>query len=593
MIETNYISSLEPLTTFILEYYRKNPNYSYDKIIKDTLKLNKSKGWAKKFQKLNKIVLNESYCQLISDNKLPLDKNFRRFIVKKPGRGEHGIFSVSILSTPYPSWVDENGKKKTQQFSCKWNCYYCPQERENGKDVMPRSYLSREPACLRATRNNFEAIEQIYDRLYTLWKMGHDPDKIELIVLGGTALEYPREYLRYFSTECFYICNTFPKKNNRPMLSLEEEQKINETAKVRIIGYTLETRPDSINHESLYFMRTLGVTRVQIGVQHTSNRLLKIVNRGHTIEDSIDALKLLKDSGMKMICHAMPDLPYSTKEEDQEMFRQILENPELLSDEWKIYPYVTVPYTVTKKWHDQGKFQHNVDKDPNYLLDVIGDFMSKVPPQMRVPRIIRDIPNTYIEGGNKQGHLRQLVDNKVKTQEIRGREIRTSKLHNYPVLKIEKFESSEAQEYFIHYDTNHSQFDSKLLGFCRLRLKNKNKNNPFLPELNNSAIIRELHVYGQVTIVNNKNKEGVQHLGIGKKLVKQAEWIAFKNRYTHVCVTSGIGVRRYYQDKLGYNLEGLFMKKNILYQYFMYLFRIIVSLCFILYILYFIVQLKV
>ena len=584
MLEENYINSLEPIVKFIYEYYTKYPGYSYDKIIKDTFKLNKKKGWPKKFSRLNKIILNESYSKLVAENKIPGNKEFRKLIVKKPCRSGSGIISCSILTPPYPKWKDKNGNTKIQRFSCKWNCYYCPQERKDGKDVMPRSYLSNEPACLRASRNNFEAVEQIYDRLYTLWKMGHEPDKIELIILGGTALEYPRELLEYFSTECFYICNTFPKKNNRPMLSLQEELKINETAEVRIIGYTLETRPDSINNESLFFMRSLGVTRVQIGVQHTSNRLLNIVNRGHSIEDSMDALKLLKDSGMKMICHAMPDLPFSTKEEDQDMFREILENPNLLSDEWKIYPYVTVPFTVTKKWHDNGKFQHNVDRDSNYLIDVIGDFMSKVPPFMRVPRIIRDIPNSYIEGGNKLGHLREIVDNKVNTQEIRGREIKNTILTSHPILKIEQFESSDAQEFFIHYDTNKSKLNSKIIGFCRLRLKKKDITNPFLPELDNSALIRELHVYGKVTLVNTQNKEGVQHFGLGQKLVKQAEWIAFKNGYTHVCITSGIGVRRYYQDKLGYKLEGLFMKKNILNEYLIYLFKIfmgfmVLSLC--------------
>lgn len=572
MVQNNYIESLEPFTMMFFDFYCKNPTYSYDRLIKMVLKKHKLN---KKFNIINKIVLNESYSKLVSENKLPLNEKFRKLIVKKPGRSEHGIISISVLSSPYPTWVDENGLVRQQDFSCKWNCYYCPKEVKNGIQVMPRSYLSEEPACLRASRNKFEAIEQIYDRLYTLWKMGHEPDKIELIVLGGTALEYPREYLKYFSTECFYICNTFPQKRVRTMLSLEEEQKINETANVRIIGYTLETRPDSINHESLHFMRILGVTRVQIGVQHTNNRLLRIVNRGHTIEDSYKALELLKDSGMKMICHAMPDLPHSKKEDDQEMFRQILTNELLVSDEWKIYPYVTVPYTVTKRWHDQGKFHHNVDKDPNYLVDVIGDFMSKVPPYMRVPRIIRDIPNTYIEGGNKQSHLREIVDKKVQTQEIRGREIRNNTIKDYPVLKIEKFKSSGATEYFIHYDTNKSQLDSKILGFCRLRLKKKNVKNPFLPELDNCALIRELHVYGQVTVVNHKNKEGVQHIGIGKKLIKQAEWLAMKNGYSHICITSGVGVRRYYQDKLNYKLEGLFMKKNILNEYCKYLLKIL------------------
>ena len=278
---------------------------------------------------------------------------------------------------------------------------------------------------------------------------------------------------------------------------------------------------------------------------------------------------------MKIIAHLMPDLPYATKEDDTEMFNQILNNSNLLCDEYKIYPCVATDYTIIKKWADKGSYIHNVDKDPNYLQDVIGEYMSKVQPWVRIPRIIRDIPNDYIHYGNKEGHLREKIDNKVVTNEIRGREIKNTILPKYPVLLVDKYLSSGVYEYFIRYETdNNSDGNSKILGFCRLRL-NGNTNNTFFPELFNCAIIRELHVYGKTTIVNSKIKTGtqhqVQHLGLGKKLVKHAEWIAFKNGYHSVCITSGIGVREYYRKKLGYKLEGLFMKKNIWVKYIIYI----------------------
>jgi len=186
--------------------------------------------------------------------------------------------------------------------------------------------------------------------------------------------------------------------------------------------------------------------------------------------------------------------------------------------------------------------------------------MKHVQPWVRVPRIIRDIPNDYIHHGNKEGHLREIIDKEVDTNEIRGREIKDTKLTEYPVLVIDSFESSETKEYFIRYETKDRK---NILGFCRLRLSDKSKN-PFLPELYNCAIIRELHVYGKTTLVNSKSG-GIQHLGLGKKLVKKAEWISLENGYTNMCITSGIGVREYYKNKLGYKLEGLYMKKNILF----------------------------
>ena len=548
------INKYDNITKSFYEHYLKNTEYSFNKLLKIVMKEYSFK------EKLNKIILRKSYLNLVENNICKLDSDFLKFLIKKPQRSLSGIQSVSILTSPYPKWIDEEGKEHVQKFSCKHNCYFCPNEIEDGKMIMPRSYLSREPACLRASRNDFDPMEQIYDRLSTLEMMGHPLDKIELIVLGGTVLEYPREYLTYFCIQCYYICNIYPLKKGRKMLSLKEEQQINETNKIKIIGLTLETRPDGINYESIYFLRLLGVTRMQIGVQHTSNRLLSIVNRGHTIEDSIVAIKLLKNSGFKIIAHLMPDLPYATKEDDFEMFQKILDDPNLLCDEYKIYPCVATDYTVIKKWADKGKYTHNVDKDPYYLRDLIGYYMKHVQPWVRVPRIIRDIPNDYIHHGNKEGHLREIIDKEVDTSEIRGREIKDTKLTEYPVLVIDSFESSETKEYFIRYETKDRK---NILGFCRLRLSDKSKN-PFLPELYNCAIIRELHVYGKTTLVNSKSG-GIQHLGLGKKLVKKAEWISLENGYTNMCITSGIGVREYYKNKLGYKLEGLYMKKNILF----------------------------
>ena len=400
--------------------------------------------------------------------------------------------------------------------------------------------------------------------------LAHPLDKIELIVLGGTVLEYPRGYLIDFIRKSFYICNIYPKKSGRKMLSLEEEQVINETSNCRVIGLTLETRPDGINHESIHFLRRLGVTRMQIGIQHTNNRLLKKINRGHTIEDSIHAIKLLKDSGFKIIAHLMPDLPGATEEDDTEMFNRILNDTDLICDEFKIYPCV-VPKTIDKdkpvatvieKWARQGKYVPNADRDPEYLSRVIGHYMKNVQPWVRVPRIIRDIPNTYITHGNKDGHLRQVIDkNNPDSQEIRLREIKRGKLTELPALIVDKFQSSKFTEYFIRYETADRK---KILGFCRLRLNKEY--NPLLPELHNSAIIRELHVYGNKTVVGSKTK-GVQHLGLGKKLVREAEWISLMNGYTNICITSGIGVREYYKNKLGYHLEGMYMRKNIINEY--------------------------
>ena len=555
------IDQYDEITKQFYNNYVKDKELSFDKLLKKSLKQSSFK------MNVNKIILRKSFLNLVEKNILKIDNDFLKLLIKKPQRSLSGIQSVSILTSPYPSWLDDDRVTHIQEFSCKHNCYFCPDERDkNDKMVMPRSYLSKEPACRRGLRNNFDPIEQIYDRLFSLENQGHPLDKLELIVLGGTVLEYPREYLEYFVRQCFFICNMYPLKSGRDMLSLEEEQKLNETSKIRIIGLTLETRPDGINHESIYFLRRLGVTRMQIGVQHTHNHLLKKINRGHTVEDSINAIRLLKDSGLKIISHLMPDLPFATMKDDIQMMTRILINDELLCDEYKIYPCVATDHTVIQKWANQGKYVPNADRDPKYLETVIGYFMNNVQPWVRVPRIIRDIPNDYISHGNRNGHLREIIDNQTpESNEIRKREIRNVKLTEVPILLIDKFTSSGKTEYFIRYQTRDKKH---ILGFCRLRLGNES--NPFLPELDGTAIIRELHVYGKTTIVSDKSG-GVQHLGLGKKLVRKAEWLSLRNGYTKICITSGVGVREYYKNKLGYKLVGLYMKKDLNVYYILYI----------------------
>ena len=555
------IDQYDEITKQFYNNYVKDKELSFDKLLKNSLKQSSFK------MNVNKIILRKSFLNLVEKKILKMDNDFLKLLIKKPQRSLSGVQPVSILTSPYPSWVDDDDVTHIQEFSCKHNCYFCPDERDkNDKMVMPRSYLSREPACSRGLRNNFDPIEQIYDRLFSLENQGHPLDKLELIVLGGTVLEYPREYLEYFVRQCFFICNMYPLKSGRDMLSLEEEQKLNETSKIKIIGLTLETRPDGINHESIYFLRRLGVTRMQIGIQHTHNHLLKKINRGHTVEDSINAIRLLKDSGLKIIAHLMPDLPFATMKDDIQMMTRILINDELLCDEYKIYPCVATDHTVIQKWANQKKYIPNADRDPKYLETVIGYFMNNVQPWVRVPRIIRDIPNDYISHGNRNGHLREIIDNQTpESNEIRKREIRNVKLTEEPILLIDKFSSSGKTEYFIRYQTRDKKH---ILGFCRLRLGNKS--NPFLPELDGTAIIRELHVYGKTTIVSDKSG-GVQHLGLGQKLIRKAEWLSLRNGYTKICITSGIGVREYYKNKLGYRLEGLYMKKDFNEYYILYI----------------------
>jgi ELP3 family radical SAM enzyme/protein acetyltransferase len=447
-----------------------------------------------------------------------------------------------------------------QSFSCKHNCYYCPNEpahKGNNYQAQPRSYLYHEPAVRRANRNNFLAFEQMIDRMDTLFVNGHTIDKLEIIVEGGTYTEYPMEYLNDFNRDTYYAANTYFDKNpKRDKLSLDEEVFINRSAKVHIIGICIETRPDALSREWIVHFRRCGVTRIQLGVQSTHNHILKKINRGHTIECAVEAMEYLRNLCFKIDIHIMPDLPFTTPELDKQMFD--FTYSVLLPDQIKVYPCAVVPWTIIEKWYNQGKWK---PYDPEVLKEVMDYGMKNCPDWIRLPRVIRDIPGVYIQAGNSKTNLRQTLE---ISRDIRTREIeRHSEYYSKPAkIFVDCYNHNKntgLKDYFISYESTDKV---ALFGFIRLRLPEKNtelKDQDLFPVLKDKALIRELHVYGYNTSVGNEAKAS-QHRGIGTKLLKKAEEIAYYNNYPGIVVISGEGVKEYYSKK-GYKEKDTFMHK--------------------------------
>ena len=69
--------------------------------------------------------------------------------------------------------------------------------------------MFREPAVLRANRNEFLAFDQMISRLDTLMVNGHIIDKLEIIIEGGTYTEYPAKYLEEYNRDLFYAANIY------------------------------------------------------------------------------------------------------------------------------------------------------------------------------------------------------------------------------------------------------------------------------------------------------------------------------------------------------------------------------------------------
>jgi len=478
------------------------------------------------------INLLQAYHKLIVANKTKKSPILEQLLKTRKIRTLSGIAAITVITKPY---------------GCPGKCLYCPTEKD-----MPKSYLANEPACMRAVLTEFDPYRQVDARLKSLKMTGHVTEKIELIVLGGTWSAYPKNYQNWFIKRCFDACNDNMSK------SLKSTQKRNETAKNRVIGLTLETRPDFITPKEIKHLRELGCTRVELGVQNIFDDVLQKNKRGHNTNAVIEATKLLKDAGFKITYHMMPNLPGSTPQKDEKMFRELFTNPGFQPDQLKIYPCAVLKNASLYKLWKQGKYKPYTEKQ---LIDLLVKIKEKIPPYVRIVRMIRDIPAQSIVAGNKVSNLREVIARKMKSENkkcrcIRCREIKNQELRikNQELIRRE-YNASGGKEIFLSFEDTKND---KILAFLRLRLPNS----WMLSEIKNCAIIRELHTYGQTLALSQKTKNAQQHKSLGKRLMEEAEKITkTETEYKKIAVIAGIGVREYYK-KLGYKPKGTYMVKS-------------------------------
>ena len=552
-------------------------------ILKDILKMDPSKYkdtaglnycfriLAKKYKhQPKKREIGLIYRQLLKKNpeKYPYIEQLWNALINKSVRSESGIINVSISLPP--------GK-----FSCKYNCHFCPNE-----PGMPRSYISNEDVFKRAAAVNFDTVKQVYNRLDVLEKNGHPIDKLEFRVLGGTFSCYDVAVADEFVRDLYYAANTYYDSGDsgdsgdssecggRLRGTIEEEHVINVTAKVHVVGLGIETRPDEINEAEIIRFRKYSVTRVELGVQHTDDALLRKVNRGHGVKHSYQAIKLLKDYGFKVEIHIMADLPGATPEGDMKCYKEVLQGEDLIPDYMKDYPCLDVDFTKVKEWKASGLWKPYSELTPDAadLKRVLIYRQSITPPWVRINRIQRDFKEAkngllgYTSISIKS-NLAQIVKNDAEAQGIYCQCIRCCEVSNEKYDKKDiryvtrSFMASGSEEYFISAEIPQPN-RPLLLGFVRLRLGNALENS-IIPELKgNTAMIRELHVYGRVKNVGHQDESGVQHFGLGKRLLRMAEKVSIQHRYQQIAIISGIGVRDYYRQR-GYELRGSYMMKDI------------------------------
>src|SRR3989344_1829664 len=450
-----------PINERIIRFLLKHPPASEDglgEILRKFLKEEKSPS----LNIPSKSALLKSYHKLVRQHKIKKSIQLEKTLIKRAVRTLSGVSIITVLTKPFP---------------CPGKCIYCPTEAR-----MPKSYISDEPAAARALGLMFDPYQQVAQRLKALADNGHPTDKVELIIKGGTWNSYPIKYQYWFIARCFEACNNAKFENSRvdEKFSLDDLrklsfkiQKTNEKAKHRIIGLTIETRPDFINKGTVAAMRETGATRVELGVQNTNEKILKLTKRGHGLAAVKLATKMLKDYGFKVDYHLMPQLPGATPTTDLKMMLKVFDDPDYRPDMIKVYPCTVVKTSELYEWLKRGEYKTYSDRQ---LINMLKKFKARVPRYIRISRLIRDIPNHHIQAGNTMTNLRQVIQEEMKKEGLKCKCLRCREIgHQHkakdatpkPKLFIDEYEASDGREYFLSYEDKNRDV---VYAFCRLRI---------------------------------------------------------------------------------------------------------------------------
>jgi elongator complex protein 3 len=515
--------------------------------------------------------------------------SFLAAVQRRPVRTQSGVTPLTVLTKPFP---------------CPGKCVFCP------NDVrMPKSYLSDEPGAQRAETNRFDPYLQTWNRLAAYRAIGHPTDKVELIVLGGTWSFYPEVYQVWFATRCFEALNDFgagrdargevvprsPRFDALPARvdgrdhsenpynrmvqgflrerldgrlvhaeesadwsRLEAAQAENVSAGCRSVGLVVETRPDHVTEAEVMRIRRLGCTKVQLGIQSLDDAVLEANARGHGVAEARRAVGLLRRAGFKIHAHWMPNLLGSTPEGDVQDFERLFEDPSICPDELKIYPCSLIESAELMQHWERGDWR---PYDHAELLDVVASALARVPRYCRVTRVIRDISSDDIVTGNKRTNFRQLAEAEVarrggRCQDIRAREIRGDDFDEQDLaLRVTAYDTAVSREHFLELTTP----DDRIVGFLRLSLPHEKS---FVAELGDSALIREVHVYGTALGIGERHAGRAQHRGVGTRLLDESIRIATRAGRARLAVIAAIGTRHWY-ERQGFERSGLYHSRPL------------------------------
>jgi elongator complex protein 3 len=465
---------------------------------------------------------------------------------RKITRTISGVTVIAVMTRPYSCPQPEP-------------CAYCPGGPPFG---VPQSYTGFEPAAMRGLQNQFDPYQQVKSRIEQLQAIGHKVDKAELIIMGGTFPATPLDYQTWFIQRCLDAIT------DKESASLEEAKRNAETSSIRNVGITVETRPDWAKETHVDSMLDMGVTRVELGVQIPSDDIYRLVGRKHKVQDVVEATRIMKDAGLKIVYHLMPGLPGSNPEKDLEAFKEIFANSDFKPDMIKIYPCLVLRGTKAYEWYCEGKYKPYTNEEAGNLIVEIKKI---IPPWVRVMRVQRDIPAPLIVAGVNRSNLRQLVHQKLEEQGVRCRCIRCREVgHRMAIDKVKpnpdkvkilttKYAASEGEEIFISAEEPESDV---LIGYLRLRVPSEKAHRPEVKG-KPCSIVRELHIYGPLVPVGKHQSKAWQHKGYGGFLLAQAEHISREDYgLKKVLVISALGTKQYYM-RFGYQYDGVYVSKML------------------------------
>jgi elongator complex protein 3 len=541
MSELTNSETVKKISREIIDYLINHPTFPQQKITN-------LKGKFGKRYNYHEVIKNAQILSYATEEELRV---INQILKRRKTRTISGVSVIAIMTKPLP---------------CPGNCVYCPGQDSQPNQKVAQSYTGHEPAAMRSIHNNYDPYAQVRSRINDLEAIGHIVDKIELICMGGTFLSAPNEYQEKF------IKGAYEGIVETRVSNLEEIKRLAEKSKRRLIGLTIETRPDYCTEPYIDMMLNYGATRVEIGIQTVFDEIFKKVNRGHTTKESINAIRIARDAGLKVNAHIMPNLPGSDYVKDLEMFDHLFNSPDYRPDMLKIYPCLVIKGTQLYDWWKAGEYKpYSLDE----LITLIATVKQKIPLYMRIQRIMRDIPAFLIEAGCKKSNLRQLVHERLenlnaKCNCIRCREYGIAKKasnidrNTFEDIKLYRYdyEASKGHEIFLSYET---QKENYLIAYLRLR---KPSDYAHRRELNDgkTMIVREVKVVGELVPKDKKpdRELQLQHRGFGKLLMENAERIASEEfDAKKLAVISGIGVRDWFYE-IGYKLDGYYVSKPLI-----------------------------